>query len=133
MVKACWAAKQRPRLPDAREWSTTLALALTQSLVGLRPVAQAIHSKGGQNFPSYLAPVGGILARSDRSAASAPWPGIVAFAGVVVDYGLGPSDSSWDFARGEFWGTRSVRILVFRRFRGGEVEPELFAPLPGAQ
>lgn len=33
MVKARWAAKQRPGLPDAREWSTTLALALTQSLV----------------------------------------------------------------------------------------------------
>ena len=40
VVKARWAAKQRPGLPDAREWSTTLALALTQSLVGLRPVAQ---------------------------------------------------------------------------------------------
>ena len=40
MVKARWAAKQRPGLPDAREWSTTLALSLTQSLVGLRPVAQ---------------------------------------------------------------------------------------------
>ena len=40
MVKARWAAKQRPGLPDAREWSTTLALALTQSLVGLRPAAQ---------------------------------------------------------------------------------------------
>ena len=40
MVKARWAAKQRRGLPDAREWSTTLALALTQSLVGLRPVAQ---------------------------------------------------------------------------------------------
>jgi hypothetical protein len=40
MVKARWAAKQRPGLPDAREWSTTLALALTQSLVGQRPVAQ---------------------------------------------------------------------------------------------
>ena len=41
MVKARWAAKQRPGLPDAREWSTTLALALTQSLLGQRPVAQA--------------------------------------------------------------------------------------------
>jgi Family of unknown function (DUF6459) len=40
MVKARWAAKQRPELPDAREWSTTLALALTQSLLGQRPVAQ---------------------------------------------------------------------------------------------
>ncbi len=40
MVKARWAAEQRPGLPNAREWSTTLALALTQSLVGLRPAAQ---------------------------------------------------------------------------------------------
>ena len=41
MVKARWAAKQRPGLPDAREWSTTLALALTQSLLGQRSVAHA--------------------------------------------------------------------------------------------
>ena len=41
MVKARWAAKQRPGLPDAREWSTTLALALTQSLLGQRSVSQA--------------------------------------------------------------------------------------------
>jgi hypothetical protein len=41
IVKARWAAKQRPGLPDAREWSTTLALALIQSLLGQRPVAQA--------------------------------------------------------------------------------------------
>lgn len=40
MVKARWAAKQLPELPDAREWSTTLALALIQALVGQRPVAQ---------------------------------------------------------------------------------------------
>ena len=40
MVKARWAAKQRPELPDAREWSTTLALALTQSLLGQRSVTQ---------------------------------------------------------------------------------------------
>ena len=40
MVKARWAAKQRSGLPDAGEWSTTLALALTQSLLGQRPVAQ---------------------------------------------------------------------------------------------
>jgi hypothetical protein len=43
MVKARWAAKQRPELPDARQWSTTLALALTQSLLGQRSVAQAIR------------------------------------------------------------------------------------------
>ena len=35
------AAKPRPGLPDAQEWSTTLGLALTQSLLGQRPVAQA--------------------------------------------------------------------------------------------
>jgi hypothetical protein len=40
MVKAAWAAKQRRGLPDAREWSTTLALALIQALLGQRPVAQ---------------------------------------------------------------------------------------------
>jgi len=59
-----------------------------------RLMAQAIHSKGGPEARSHLAPVGGILARSDHPAASAPWPRIVVFAGVVVDYGLGPSDSS---------------------------------------
>jgi Family of unknown function (DUF6459) len=40
LVKAGWAANQRPGLPDAREWSTTLALALIQALLGQRPVAQ---------------------------------------------------------------------------------------------
>jgi hypothetical protein len=40
MVGARWAAKQRSGLPDAGEWSTTLALALTQSLLGQRSAAQ---------------------------------------------------------------------------------------------
>ena len=40
LVKAGWAATQRPGLPDAREWSTALALALIQALLGQRPVAQ---------------------------------------------------------------------------------------------
>ena len=40
MVKARWAPKQRPGLPDAGEWSTSLALALTQSLLGQRSAAQ---------------------------------------------------------------------------------------------
>ena len=40
LVKARWAARQRPGLPDAREWSTALALAVVQTLVGQRPVAQ---------------------------------------------------------------------------------------------
>jgi hypothetical protein len=40
MVKARWASRPRPGLPDAREWSTALALAVVQTLVGQRPVAQ---------------------------------------------------------------------------------------------
>ena len=40
MVKARWAARQRAGLPDAQEWSTALALALIQTLLGQRPVAQ---------------------------------------------------------------------------------------------
>jgi Family of unknown function (DUF6459) len=40
VVKARWAARQRPGLPDAREWSATLALALIQTLLGQRPVSQ---------------------------------------------------------------------------------------------
>jgi hypothetical protein len=40
LVKARWAARQRPGLPDAREWSATLALAVVQTLLGQRPVAQ---------------------------------------------------------------------------------------------
>lgn len=39
-AKARWAARPRPGLPDAQEWSTTLALAVIQALVGRRPVAQ---------------------------------------------------------------------------------------------
>jgi hypothetical protein len=39
-VKARWAVQQRPELPDAREWSITLALAIIQTLLGQRPVAQ---------------------------------------------------------------------------------------------
>jgi len=40
VVKARWAARQRAGLPDAREWSTTLALAVIQALLGQRPAAQ---------------------------------------------------------------------------------------------
>ena len=40
MVKARWAARQRPGLADAGEWSITLALAIIQTLLGQRPVAQ---------------------------------------------------------------------------------------------
>jgi Family of unknown function (DUF6459) len=39
-VKARWAARPRPGLPDAQEWSTTLALAVIQAMVGRRPIAQ---------------------------------------------------------------------------------------------
>jgi Family of unknown function (DUF6459) len=39
-VKARWAARPRPGLPDAQGWSTTLALAVIQALVGRRSVAQ---------------------------------------------------------------------------------------------
>jgi hypothetical protein len=39
-VRARWAARPRPGLPDAQQWSTTLALALIQALLAQRPVAQ---------------------------------------------------------------------------------------------
>jgi len=40
MVKARWTARQRAGLPDAREWSTAFALAVIQTLLGQRSVAQ---------------------------------------------------------------------------------------------
>jgi hypothetical protein len=40
VVKARWAARQRAGLPDAREWSTALALAVIQALLAQRPAAQ---------------------------------------------------------------------------------------------
>jgi Family of unknown function (DUF6459) len=39
-VKAHWAARPRPGLPDAQEWSAMLALAIIQALTGQRPAAQ---------------------------------------------------------------------------------------------
>jgi hypothetical protein len=39
-VKARWTARPRPGLPNAEEWSATLALAIIQALLGQRPVAQ---------------------------------------------------------------------------------------------
>ena len=39
-VKARWAARPRRGLPNAQEWSAKLALAITQTLTGQRPVAQ---------------------------------------------------------------------------------------------
>jgi hypothetical protein len=45
MVKARWAARQRPGLADAGAWSITLALAIIQTLLGQRPVAHPNRSK----------------------------------------------------------------------------------------
>ena len=39
-VRARWAARPRPGLPDAEEWSAKLALAIIQALAGQRPAAQ---------------------------------------------------------------------------------------------
>ena len=39
-VRARWAARPRPELPDAEEWSAKLALAIIQALTGQRPAAQ---------------------------------------------------------------------------------------------
>jgi hypothetical protein len=39
-VGARWAARPRPGLPDAQAWSARLALAVIQTLLGQRPVAQ---------------------------------------------------------------------------------------------
>lgn len=39
-VKARWAARPRPGLPNAQDWSTMLALAIIQVLLGQRPAAQ---------------------------------------------------------------------------------------------
>jgi hypothetical protein len=46
-VTACWAAQPRQGLPDAEKWSTALALAVIQTLLGQRPVAHPILSKSG--------------------------------------------------------------------------------------
>jgi hypothetical protein len=40
-VKTRWAARPRPGLPDAQEWSAKLTLAIIQALTGQRPIAQA--------------------------------------------------------------------------------------------
>jgi hypothetical protein len=42
-VKTRWAARPRPGLPNAEQWSATLALAIIQALLGQRSVAQAIR------------------------------------------------------------------------------------------
>jgi hypothetical protein len=42
-VKARWAARPRRGLPDAQQWSSALALAVIQTLLGQRSVAHAIR------------------------------------------------------------------------------------------
>jgi hypothetical protein len=42
-VEARWAARPRPGLPDAQQWSAALALAVVQALLGHRAVAHAIR------------------------------------------------------------------------------------------
>jgi hypothetical protein len=44
-VKARWAARPRPGLPNAQDWSTMLALAIIQVLLGKRPAAHSNRSK----------------------------------------------------------------------------------------
>jgi len=39
-VRARWAAQPRPELPDPQQWGARLALAIIQTLLGQRPVAQ---------------------------------------------------------------------------------------------
>jgi len=40
LVRSRWCARQATQLPDARSWSTSLALALVETLHGHRPIAQ---------------------------------------------------------------------------------------------
>ena len=42
-VRARWAARPRRGLPDAQQWSGSLALAVVQTLLGQRSVAHAIR------------------------------------------------------------------------------------------
>ena len=42
-VRARWAAQPRPELPDPQQWGARLALAIIQTLLGQRPVAQVIR------------------------------------------------------------------------------------------
>jgi len=42
-VKARWAARPRPGLPNAEQWSATLALAIIQALLAQRSAAHAIR------------------------------------------------------------------------------------------
>jgi len=40
VVKARWAARPRPDLPDAADWAATLVLAVVQAVLAQRPIAQ---------------------------------------------------------------------------------------------
>ena len=44
-VETRWAARPRPGLPNASEWSTMLALAIIQAMLGQRPVSHPNLSK----------------------------------------------------------------------------------------
>ena len=73
-VKARWMARPRADLPDAQQWSTTLALAFVQALVGQRPAAQP----RAENVPWMVRNLRTLVAGSSyrvgrtRSARSAP-------------------------------------------------------------
>jgi hypothetical protein len=41
-VKALWAARPRPGLPNAQDWSSRLALAIIQALLGQRPILKPL-------------------------------------------------------------------------------------------
>jgi hypothetical protein len=73
MVKARWAARQRPGLPDAQEWGTALALAVIQTLLGQRPVAHPNRSKGAlAGTANPLSPRSTSSASRTRSAMCTP-------------------------------------------------------------
>ena len=66
-VRARWAARPRRGLPDAQQWSGALALAVIQTLLGQRPVAQATLCKRDLaqsetvSFNAVLSPLGSRL------------------------------------------------------------------------
>jgi hypothetical protein len=84
-VGARWAARPRPGLPDAKVWSARLALAVIQTLLGQRPVAQAIHSKGGPESLQLHA----LTAHCDLDRTSTPEEALVGKKyGAGKDFGL---------------------------------------------
>ncbi|HEY5822195.1 MAG TPA: Rv3235 family protein [Propionibacteriaceae bacterium] len=48
VVRSRWCARPSPELPDARAWSTSLALALVETLHAQRPIAQLNRWVGDQ-------------------------------------------------------------------------------------